>query len=255
MQRLPLLKEIFSKASFLALSDMRAQYRNSFLGPFWVVIGLSVGMVGLSYVWSKLFQIKFEDFIPSLVIGMVLWQFMNGVLLEGASFLTSKRSIILNSTAPLYFLVVQLLFRHILNFAHLLLMVVAVLVIFSPPSLLLLALSALGFILVAALMYNVAYIIGFIGARFRDIPPLLGSVMPLVFIASPILYKPAQIGLGAAVVRYNPLTYLLSVFRDPLLGTVPPLSTYGILLALLLFLILVAFFVIRPLKKNLPYWL
>jgi ABC-type polysaccharide/polyol phosphate export permease len=94
-----------------------------------------------------------------------------------------------------------------------------------------------------------------LGARFRDIEQIVTAVMPLIFFLTPVLYRTSHFGATQAVVWLNPFTYLISVVRDPLLGTVPAPAVYvgtvcitiaGTILALALF---------ASRRNRIPYWI
>jgi lipopolysaccharide transport system permease protein len=63
-------------------------------------------------------------------------------------------------------------------------------------------------------------------ARFRDIPPIIGSVMQMAFFVTPVIWKPELIGEKAWLLPLNPFFTLLEVVRGPLLGTIPDRYIY-----------------------------
>ena len=57
-------------------------------------------------------------------------------------------------------------------------------------------------------------------ARFRDVGPFVASVLQVMMFFTPVFWRVDEISEGsrAALVGWNPFTYLLALFRDPLLG-------------------------------------
>jgi hypothetical protein len=60
--------------------------------------------------------------------------------------------------------------------------------------------------------------LGAICARFRDIPPIVGSVLQIGFFVTPIIWLPSQLGADDHWLLLNPFFDLLEVVRKPLLG-------------------------------------
>ena len=70
---------------YMAWSDIRARYKRSVLGPFWITLSTAIGVVGLGFIWSELFKMDRASFIPLLTIGLILWQFMSACIIESTT--------------------------------------------------------------------------------------------------------------------------------------------------------------------------
>jgi lipopolysaccharide transport system permease protein len=80
------------------------------------------------------------------------------------------------------------------------------------PALLLWSLNSLAIVL----------LLGTFCARFRDILPIVSSVMQIAFFMTPVLWQPGMLGAGGqALLPFNPFFDLLEIVRGPLLGVVP----------------------------------
>src|SRR5688572_1397161 len=87
---------------FLAVSDVKARYKRSVLGPLWMTLGTCVGTIGLGLLWSSLFKIEPHTLIPSLTIGLILWQYLSGIIVDASSMYVNQASIIRNIPLPLF---------------------------------------------------------------------------------------------------------------------------------------------------------
>ena len=76
-------------------------------------------------------------------------------------------------------------------------------------------------------LYLIVYLCGFVSTRFRDLQPLIASVIPLLFFLSPVLFKLKQAPELTWVMLLNPLTYLITIIRDPILGVLPEWYIYA----------------------------
>ena len=95
---------LFLNAIYLAWSDTRARYSKSVLGPFWITLMNLIGVLGLSVVWSRLLHEDPKSFIPSVAIGLLVWQLISGVLVEAPPSFVRYAHIIRNVRVPLGFL-------------------------------------------------------------------------------------------------------------------------------------------------------
>src|SRR5690348_4098646 len=117
-------------ALYFAWTETLARYRRSLLGPLWLVLSTIIGVLGLGFVWSALLKVDQRDFIPSLTVGLVTWQLISGAIVEAAGVFPRNAGSILNIKLPTFLLSLQLLFRHLTNYAHNFVVVVAVLAIY-----------------------------------------------------------------------------------------------------------------------------
>lgn len=242
-------------AFYLAWSDTRTRYQRSVLGPFWLVLGTAVGVGGLGFVWSQLFNIDKAVFIPSLTVGLVTWYMLSSTITESAAVFYRNREMILNFGTSSLLISVQLLLRQIVNFAHNFIVVIVVLAIY-PDHLGPTALLAIpGFILVLANLLLVIQIVGYIGARYRDLEPLLAAIMQPLFFITPVIFRPEQLGgPSTLLMTLNPFAWWLSLIRDPLFGNVPPASAWISCLILLAVCAVMAFTMTALKRRRLAYW-
>jgi ABC-type polysaccharide/polyol phosphate export permease len=208
--------------TFMALSDLRARYKRSILGPFWLSLSTAAGSAGLGFLWSELMKIDPRTFVPTLTAGLILWQLISGVITESTTVFGRQASIIRNLSLPLSIHPIQLLFRHLINLAHNApVFILAALVLGMPfkstvwlviPALILVTLNLLWMVMLTSLL----------GARFRDLEYFVSSIMPLLMLVSPVFYRPNYLPFSQTVIWFNPLSHLIEIVRYPLLGEVPP---------------------------------
>ena len=213
-------------AFHFAWGDTKARYRRSVLGPFWIVLGTAIGVAGLGYLWSIILKIDPAILIPSLTTGMVIWQMLTGVITEACSTFPRYSQIIKNIRTPFIIFPVQLLFRHIINFAHNLVIVIIALLIYVRDWSWVQLLFFPNFLLVSLNLLWIGTLLSIVGARFRDLELFVGAVMPMLFFLSPVIYRPEHLPLDSWILRLNPLAYFIEAIRDPLLGTVPGWHVY-----------------------------
>ncbi|WP_375452165.1 ABC transporter permease [uncultured Devosia sp.] len=239
---------------YFAWTETIARYRRSVLGPLWLVFGTAIGVAGLGFVWSILLNSDFETFVPSLTIGLVVWQFLAGCITESAGVFARSATAITNIKSPSFIFSIQLVFRQLINLAHNLVVVVVVFAIFpktlSPAAFL----SIVGLAIVVLNMVSVIQIFGLIGSRYRDLEPLISAFMPIMFFLSPVIFQTRQLGSAQMLLEFNPLAHLIRIVRDPIMGDVPSATSYLVVLALTAVTWLFALWLTGKKAGRLPYW-
>jgi lipopolysaccharide transport system permease protein len=219
---------------YMGWSDIRARYKRSVLGPFWITLSTAVGVVGLGFIWSELFKMDRAVFIPMLTIGLILWQFMSACIIESPSVFIRQANIIRNLNLPIALHPAQLVLRHLINLAHNIPLFILVAVFlgrtFDWQTLMVIP----GLFCVIANLYWMSLMIGTLGARFRDLEYLISTTMPLLMFLSPVMYRPSALRSFGQYIWLNPLADMIEIVRYPLLGEATPGFVYLINIGMLL---------------------
>jgi ABC-type polysaccharide/polyol phosphate export permease len=239
---------------FLAWSDTKARYKKSIIGPFWPVLTNLIGILGLGIVWATLLKEDINTFVPSLTLGLVAWQLISGVLIDGPICFYRQAGMIKNVAIPAWFFVLRLVARHTINLLHNLVIVVGVILYFNLPITVTTWLVVPGLILVILNLFWIMFMLGLLGARFRDIEHLINSVVPLLFFISPVIFRADRLPVSMDIIWFNPLSYFIEVIRAPVLGAVPSLTAYVVLVGMLLFGSLATYGYSKAYGKRLAFW-
>jgi lipopolysaccharide transport system permease protein len=200
--------------------DIRLRYRGSMLGPFWLTIstGVMVGSLGLLY--GTLFKLDLHDYLPFLALSQVLWGFLAALVSEACSVFTDAEGVIRSVRMPFFVFSLRALIRNAVVLGHNIVVIVVVFAIFDtwPGISGLMALPGLLLWVIDALALTL--ILGAFCARFRDIQPIVNSVMQIAFFITPVIWKPTQLGARSiAHLAFNPFFDLLEIVRGPILGS------------------------------------
>ena len=209
----------------LGWQDIKQRYRRSTLGPLWITIATGVMAVALGLLYSLLFQMELAEFLPHVAVGLIIWGFISGCVKEGAEVFISNEGLIKQLPSALSVHVYRLVWKQFLFLCHNLVIWLALLLIFRPH---------LGweFFLVfpamALLVANgvwVTMFFGIIATRFRDVAPLLESLVQLAFYMTPIVWttktlreQGGAVTERAKLAEINPLYHYLEIVRAPMIG-------------------------------------
>lgn len=240
---------------FLALSDVKARYKRSVLGPLWITLGTCVGTIGLGLLWSSLFKIEPQTLIPSLTIGLILWQFLSGIIVDAPSVYVNQASIIRNIKLPLFVYPLLLITKHLINLAHNIPILIGVFIYFNIPVSESTFLAFPALLLVTLNMLALSVLLGILGARFRDLTHIIGMIMPMMMFLSPVFFRPRYLPFNEFLVWLNPFSYWIEIIRYPLLGEIPDRFLLQSNLVMLAIMLLLASWLFSRKFRHIAYWL
>ena len=245
----------------LGWQDIKQRYRRSTLGPLWITIATGVMAGALGLLYSVLFQLSLADFLPHVTVGLIMWGFISGCIKEGSEVFISNEGLIKQLPSALSVHVYRLVWRQFLFLCHNMVIWVGLMLIFPRPLGWELLLSVLG---LAVLLVNgvwVTMLFGILATRFRDIAPLLESMVQLLFYMTPIVWttqtlyeQGGEIAERARIAEINPLYHYLEIVRAPMIGQPVAAYHWWIVLACTAGGILLAFLVLRRFRARVPYW-
>ncbi len=235
--------------------DIRARYRRSRLGPFWLTISMGVQVGALGMLYGVLFKVDAATYVPFLTLGFVVWGLPSGLIADSCVLFAGAAPVIRQSGLPLSLHVYRAVWRNLIVFGHTAVIYVVVMAIFPiwPGWTGLLALPGLALCCLSGVW--AAMLVGTISARFRDLPPIINSVMRLLFLVTPIIWMPELVPERARMLELNPLFHYMEVVRAPLLGQVPGLVSWLVVSGLTLGGWAVTFVLFRACRKRIAYWI
>ena len=211
--------------------DIKLRYRGSVLGPFWQTISTAVWIGSMGTLYSLLFKQDVRPYFRFLALSLVLWTAMSGLVGDACNTFLQSEGTIRSMRMPYFVHAVRVVVRTVIGLAHNIPVVLVVFAVFNtwPGAGALWCLP--GFALWTVDAVAVCIALGTLCARFRDIPPIVGSIMQIAFFITPIMWQPDMLNTHPLFLMLNPFNALLNVVRMPLLGK--PLTPHAWDVALL----------------------
>lgn len=234
--------------------DIRQRYRRSTIGPFWITLSLTITVAALGILYAKLFHQEIHSYIPYLTSGVVIWNLLQSLINESTTVFVGAAGTIQQIKLPFSYHVLRMISRNLIIFAHNLVVVVVVTILFKvhigwslllfPVSLLLWMINALW----------VGLLLGAFCARFRDVAQIVMSIVQILFFVTPVMWRPDALGAHAWISKLNPLAQFFDILRDPLLGqTSSPFSWSYVFMVTLLGWI-GTFVLFSKYRSRIAYW-
>lgn len=244
---------LFPLALSLGWLDIKLRYRGSVLGPFWLTISTIVMVGALGVLYARLLHMDLRGFLPFLSLSLVLWGYISTLANEGPGTFVQQTALIHSARMPVSGHVLRAIIRNLLVLAHNIVVIVIVFAIFHVvPRHGLLILPAL--VLWLADSAALTLLLGLIGARFRDIPPLVAALMQILFFVTPIIWRPELLQGSRHILLFDPFYPLIECVREPLLGALPSRTIWEAALLHSVLLWSVTLVLFARFRARVAYW-
>jgi ABC-type polysaccharide/polyol phosphate export permease len=180
---------------------------------------------------------------------------MSNAATESTQLFIAAQRYIKQIRLPISLFVFRLLARNLIILAHnfVVYIVVALCVGLNPGWVALLAIP--GLLLGTICMFWISLLFGMMGARFRDFPQIVTSLIQVVFYITPILWEPGQLGQKRfLLVDFNPVYYFIEIVRAPLMGHMPPMGFWKVTFLITLGITAIVFPLFRRFRGRIAYW-
>ncbi len=240
----------------LAWWDTRMRYQRTLLGPLWITISTGVFVFSLGLLYSKIFKSEVNEYLPYLAAGFMVWNLMAMSVMEAPGILASAGSVINSMRIPYTAHIIRNIARHTIVFLHTLIVILIVDIYVKIPLTWSMLLSIPGIALLLLNVFWMSLLLSLIGARYRDIGPVLASIFQLMFFLTPIIWQRSAVGMETTSiwVEGNPFYHLVDVVRSPMLGKTPSMLTYAVTLSLAFIGHFVAYFFFLKYRRRVSYW-
>ena len=209
----------------LTKTDFKLRYQGSVLGYLWALLRPLMMFAILYVVFSKL--LRFGNDIPHysvyLLTGTTLWSFFTECTSQGIQTMLMRGDLIRKVSFPKYILVVSSTMTAVINLSiNLVVVVIFALINGVTPSLnwLLVPLFILELYILAL---GIAFLLGAINVKYRDIMSIWDVCIQALFYAVPIIYPVTMIAntsaFAAKLILLNPIAQVIQDVRYNLITT------------------------------------
>ena len=216
----PLLSELIAR-------DIKIKYRKSVLGVLWTLLNPLFMMIILSSVFMNLFRFDVEYFPVYLLSGQLIFNFYSESTNTSMSAIMDNGPLIKKIYVPKYLFVLSRVSSSTINllasFTALICVMLAMRV--ELHYMVLLAPIPLFFLIVFSL--GVGLILSAITVKFRDVMHLYSVFVTALMYLTPVIYPMSILPEWLEpIVRLNPITNILQMFRNVMLyNTLPDLMS------------------------------
>lgn len=209
----------------LTKTDFKLRYQGSVLGYLWALLRPLMMFAILYIVFAKL--LKFGNDIPHypvyLLCGTSMWSFFTECTSQGIQAIVVRGDLLRKISFPKYIVVVSATLTAVINMLiNLVVIIIFALINGVTPSLswLLIIFPILGLYL---LSLGIAFLLGSINVKYRDITSIWDVCVQALFYAVPIIYPISMVAasseLAAKIILLNPISQCIQDIRYNLITT------------------------------------
>ena len=210
----------------LAAGDIKSKYRRTFLGPWWITATNGVTALIMGLVAGRYLGFNAKTYLPHFMVSITIWNFISSSLSEACYTMINAGGMIKAVDMPILIHVMRMVQRNLIIFLHNSVIIPIIWMIVPWPLGFETLLCLPGLAIVYVFVVSASIIVSMVCVRYRDVPPVIASLLQLLFFVSPIIWIPSQIHGGELVVELNPIAYLLAITRDPVMGNAPSLMNW-----------------------------
>lgn len=222
--------------------DFLMQYKKSFLGMGWIILGPIIGIISWVFMNSTGILNPGDVGIPYpayVLLSSSLWGLFMGLYASSKNTLSAGASFITQVDYPHEALLFKEVFQQLVAFLITFIINIIILTIFKvtlPLQALLFPIVILPLIFLAG---SIGLIMGLISVVAVDITKIFDTLLGFAFFITPIIYsQETDNEILSSVIKLNPLTYLIGGARDILIeGNISNFSIY-ILVSIVAFILL-----------------
>lgn len=242
--------------TYLAFETVKNQYRRTVLGPWWITLQMAAFVLGLAAIFSQILNADLKQFLPYVAVGLLVFNLLSGLTRAAAGVFTGAADTMKSTRQPLSNLVLQRVAVELIQFGHNALIFLVFIAVGLVPVRLTILLGLPMLILIVINGVALGFWLGTTVARFRDVDPLVTSILQVLVFFTPVFYRLEDLDRGSrgALLGWNPFLYLLEATRAPLIGAHLRPSMYigsAVVTAVNLMLAVVVY--VRH-RSRLPYW-
>lgn len=234
----------------LTKTDFKLRYQGSVLGYLWALLRPLMMFTILYIVFAKL--LRFGGDIPHypvyLLCGTTFWSFFTECTAQGMQAIVSRGGLLRKINFPKYIVVVSATLTAVINMAiNLIVIVIFALINGVQPSWTWLLVPVILFE-IYLLALGIAFLLGAINVKYRDVTSIWDVFIQALFYAVPIIYPISMVAntsaIAAKVILLNPISQAIQDIRYCLITTEttttwnyldsPILKTIPILLVIIL---------------------
>lgn len=242
-----------------AVVGISNKYRRTMLGPWWTTLTTLLFVFGLSLLRVALGQGDLREAIPYVGLGFIGFFLISNGITSGMNAYISAGQQLSTTRLPYSAYVLRAQASVVLDFLHDAVVIVVIVLLFAIPFSLLWGWSIVAVLLIVLSSIGVGLWLGPLAARFRDVGPFVSALMRLMFFLTPIFWSIDEVeATGRAwMAWWNPLTYQLLAFRDPILGQLhpgAPIAPMTMAALIAVFNLVFGLIVFTRVRARIPYW-
>ncbi len=237
----------------LTKKEVTLKYKRTFLGILWSLLNPILLALVLIIAFKVFMRIKMENYTFFFLSALFPWNWFSASVTMSTGALVGNVNLIKRIRFPRHFLVLSTILGQFVNFVFALPIVVGLSYFYGEgPGMNWLITIPILMVIQSIATIGICLVLSMVNAYFRDMEYIVGVVITLLFWMTPIIYPlkmvPEEYRFYLAI---NPLTYLITAWRDLFMSNYIDWGSIGISSGSSLVLVVLGIVVFKGLGKRL----
>lgn len=208
----------------LVTRDFKLKYRRSFLGILWSILNPLLMMIVMAAVFSYMFRFSIENFPLYLILGTVMFDYMNRSTSTAVTSVIDAQSLIKKIRINKAIFPLQKVAFELVNFVISLIAAVLVMIYFQVvPSIYAIWALPVLIICITTFTAGLGLLLSALAVFFRDIIYLWTVLITAWTYATPLFYPFDMLpDWMQQVMQFNPMYHYITYFRDIMMWNINP---------------------------------
>lgn len=232
----------------LTKREIKARYKQSFLGYAWIIFVPILNLTVLTLVFSYFFRVPTGD-IPYplfLFTALVPWTFTAGAITAATGSLVGNANLITKIKLPRSIFPLSATLVKLVDLGLSAVVLLILILIMGQPIYPTILWVPVIFFVQFLMVLGISLMLSAINVFYRDVENVLGVFLMVWMYLTPVIYPPEMIPPALRpIFNLNPMTGIINAYRNTILhGVQPPWESflYAVVISILLFILGAYFF-------------
>ena len=218
----------------LVANSIKTRYKRSALGVLWTLLNPLLTTIVLTIAFSQLFRFQMVNYPVYLLSGLIAWNFFSQTVTQVMNTLIWGSSLMKRIYIPHTIFAISVVGNGLINLFLSLIPLLLIMLFMGHPFHWTLLWLPLAVLLMAMFTTGLSLLLAALAVYFVDLVEMVGIVLTAWFYLTPIIYPLEMVPPRFAwLIRLNPLSYFVEVFRSLIYDGVLPSGEYVLIAATL----------------------
>ncbi|PRD41167.1 ABC transporter permease [Phyllobacterium phragmitis] len=211
----------------IASEDIGDQHRRTALGPLWLLLNYLIYVGAFVLIFGL--HSPVHNFPAYVSVGMLVWLFLQEVVILGVTLFSREENFIQGTTLPLSVYVLKLTMQSLIRTGYAALGCLAILLLTGTMPTLSWLWSLLGIIQIVLTIPAAIIVFAIAGAFFPDLQFIVSNLMRVGMFLTPIFWVyGGSGGFRDRLYQWNPFTHFIEIVRLPITEGQVPVHSFAI---------------------------
>lgn len=232
--------------------DLTIRYRRSALGFLWTMLHPLLLMIIFTVVFSRLFHREAPHYEVYFLSAYVAWNFFSQTLMNAMISVAWNGPLMKRVRVPRSMFTLSAIVAGMVNLALSMVALLAIMLIVKAPLSPALLFLPVSLLVMGIFTYGISLALTAISVFYVDVREMVQAGLPALLYMTPVIYPASIVPLRyRGIVQNNPITFLITIVRDPIYNCrLPDPRTFGVALLLSLFSLVLGWTIFRRMAPH-----